>query len=171
MQKVEKAYIVADTAHHGQERKYSHEPYVLHCVRVYELVFEYTKDPNILAAALLHDTVEDTNITVPFITRQFGGRVASLVHDLTHVYTKENFPELNRAQRFELELERLSCILPDSQTIKYADLIDNTSDIAKHDPDFAAVYLVEKSQILHALDKGNPFLRARAMDQIKGLMQ
>lgn len=171
MNTLQRAKLVADTAHCGQFRKYSGEPYVMHCLNVYHIVYEYKVSTEQCAAALLHDTVEDTNVTLEFLTRNFGGNVTQLVSELTNYYTKSLFPDYNREKRFLLELERLSGISPEAQTIKYADLIDNTKDIMVNDPEFAQVYLAEKWRVLKALDKGDPKLRLRAIDQVKGFMQ
>ena len=170
MNKLQRAHLVALVAHEGQFRKYNNVPYVIHCLNVYHIVADYTKNEDVWAAALLHDTVEDTNVTQTLLTTLFGGQVSHLVYELTNVFTSASYPDKNREERFKMELDRLATISSDAQTIKYADLIDNTNDIVKHDKDFASVYLSEKWRVLQALDKGDPRLRLRAIDQVKGLM-
>lgn len=67
----------------GQRRKYTDEPYIVHPAAVVELVRSVTDDENMLAAAWLHDTVEDTGTTLADITQQFGAEVGALVGMLT----------------------------------------------------------------------------------------
>jgi hypothetical protein len=60
----------------------------------------------------------------------------------------------------------LAVASPEAQTIKLADLIDNTSSIVERDPDFARVYLYEQAELMKVLTKGNPFLYAVAKKNI-----
>jgi (p)ppGpp synthase/HD superfamily hydrolase len=168
---VYKAQAFAHAAHDStkQVRKYSGLPYWVHTDEVAEIVSSVTNDPEIIAAAHLHDVLEDVNIppyTAEDILNQFGRRVLSFVEDLTDVYVKENYPDFNRSQRKELESIRLSKIRPDSQTIKYCDFLSNTADIISNDPGFAKVYLREKQAILRIMNKGNQELYQRAFAQV-----
>ena len=70
------------TFHYNQKRK-SGEPYYMHPVAVAILVLDFTKNPETVAAALLHDTLEDTLATFDILQENFGSRVASVVHMLT----------------------------------------------------------------------------------------
>ncbi len=91
-----RAYRLADAAHKGQCRK-SGEPYVTHPVAVAELLFELGMDTETLVAAILHDVVEDTEITLEQITQQFGGQVALLVDGVTKL-TQINFSSIEERQ-------------------------------------------------------------------------
>jgi hypothetical protein len=73
-------------------------------------------------------------------------------------FIKEDYPTLNRKERKANECKRLSTISYKSKSVKYADLIDNTSSIAKYDKDFAEVYLKEKEEILKVMNNGNQAL-------------
>ena len=79
---IENAYRVADKAHRGQLRK-SGDPYITHPVAVTEILAEYGLDQTTLTAGLLHDTVEDTNLTLAQIEKQFGAEVALLIDGVT----------------------------------------------------------------------------------------
>ncbi len=81
-QLVEKAYHFACKAHEGQTRK-SGEPYMIHCVAVAQILAELHMDAPTIAAALLHDVVEDTPITLEDLEVQFGIEVARLVDGVT----------------------------------------------------------------------------------------
>ena len=75
----EKALIFATKAHSGVTRKFSNKPYILHPVEVATIVSSMTTDREPLAAAVLHDVVEDTEIPIETIRDEFGDRVAELV--------------------------------------------------------------------------------------------
>ena len=79
------------------------------------------------------------------------------------MYVKSNYPKLNRRQRKARELERLEKTSPASQTIKYADIMDNTKEIVSQGPDFAKTYLYENKAILRKLNKGNRELYKEAV--------
>lgn len=79
---VERAFIAAETAHRGQLRK-SGDPYITHPVAVAEILVEFGLDPATIAAALLHDTVEDTNYSSEKLREEFGDEVATLVEGVT----------------------------------------------------------------------------------------
>ncbi|WP_346316858.1 HD domain-containing protein [Chitinophaga sp. YIM B06452] len=165
----------ADKAHGSQTRKYSPERYIVHPVRVMETCREYTADTAILAAALLHDVVEDTPVTAQQVLqflesvmdKDTASRTLSYVTELTDVFTKAAYPRLNRRMRKARELERLVSTSPESQTIKYADIIDNAKDVVEHDPDFAKVFLMEYRAVLKRLDKGIDDLRVRAVSLVE----
>lgn len=132
----ERARLFAIAAHSsiGQVRKFNGEPYHTHVLRVAELVGTRTDDQEVLAAACLHDVLEDVEPHNPEFSREkiieeFGSGVLELVLELTDVYTKENFPNLNRKSRKELESQRLSKISERAKLIKRADLHDNNSSI------------------------------------------
>ena len=90
-----------------------------------------------------------------------------MVVDLTDVYVKKNYPSLNRRTRKEKELDRLKRTSPESQTIKYADIMDNSMEIVEQDPEFAGVYLNEAKRVLRELTKGNAQLHSEAMKVVQ----
>lgn len=79
---VERAFIAAESAHRGQLRK-SGDPYITHPVAVAEILVEFGLDPSTIAAALLHDTVEDTSYSSEKLRVEFGDEVANLVDGVT----------------------------------------------------------------------------------------
>ena len=79
---IERAYVVAERAHRGQRRK-SGDPYITHPVAVATILAELGMTPATLAAALLHDTVEDTEYTLDLLRTDFGDEVAMLVDGVT----------------------------------------------------------------------------------------
>lgn len=159
MSSLDSAIAFAATAHADQRRKYDGLPYITHPIHVMTILHEAgITDEAILIAAVLHDVVEDTPCSSEAIYRRFGERVATLVEELTDVYTSKAFPDLNRKARKAKERERIAATSADAQTIKYADFLSNTASIVPNDPSFARLYLDEKEKILAVARKGNPAL-------------
>ena len=156
---VDRALAFATIAHGEQKRKYSGEPYIVHPIEVMEIVKTVPHDEAMLAAALLHDVVEDTEVTLAEIHQAFGEDVASLVDDLTDVSKPEDG---NRKLRKALDREHSANSSAGAQTVKLADLISNSSDILENDPKFARVYLAEKVLLLEVLTQGDPTLHEKA---------
>ncbi|MFN2234228.1 MAG: RelA/SpoT family protein, partial [Anaerolineales bacterium] len=96
-----RAYRVAEHAHRDQKR-ISGEPYVTHCVAVAGILAEMHVPPEVLAAALLHDTVEDTEITLEDLRRDFGDDIVQLVDSVTKLTT---LPRVSRIDRIDDSLE------------------------------------------------------------------
>lgn len=145
---VDRAAKVAQLAHEGQTRKYTGEPYYVHCQAVAGLVADRYQDPFMTAAAYLHDTIEDTSVTEQWLRCYFPCVVVDLVVGLTDVYTSEAFPTWNRTKRKFHECMRYNGECAKVQQIKVCDLIDNTKSIIEHDPKFSILYLREKADLL-----------------------
>jgi (p)ppGpp synthase/HD superfamily hydrolase len=156
---VERALLFATKAHEGQVRKYTNEPYINHPIAVSKLVASVTDNQGMIAAALLHDTVEDTEVTLSDITREFGGIISEWVENLTDISKPEDG---NRAARKMIDLRHTERSLPPAMTIKLADLIDNTGSIVEHDREFAKIYMNEKRLLLQVLKHGDRTLYAQA---------
>jgi (p)ppGpp synthase/HD superfamily hydrolase len=153
-----RALAFAKTAHEsiGQARKYTGEPYIVHPIAVAEIVRSVPHTPEMIAAAYLHDVVEDTPVTIEEIRTAFGDKVAELVDWLTDV---SGPGDGNRRKRRELDLKHTARAPPDAKTIKLADLIDNSLTIAKHDRrGFWPVYRREKLALLEVLKDGDQTL-------------
>lgn len=90
-----KAYRYSEAAHAGQVRQ-SGEPYVTHCIEVARILADLQLDSTTVACGLLHDIVEDTNITIADVEREFGKEVAQIVDGLTKI---ANLPLTSREER------------------------------------------------------------------------
>lgn len=146
MNLVDKALVFATNAHGTQVRKYSGEPYVNHCVEVANILKQHGFGvEDCLAAAILHDVVEDTNASFTDIKEEFGPNIMGLVWWLTDLEKPEHG---NRETRKELTRVKYRGAPRGVVYIKLADMISNTADIVKHDKDFAKVYLEEKEKLL-----------------------
>lgn len=154
---IQRARLYATEMHEriNQRRKYTLAPYDVHLRAVAELVATVSTDPEMIAAAWLHDTVEDTPATFEDLEREFGKEVMLLVMALTDISRPGDG---NRSVRKEIDRRHLAEAPPRAKTIKLADLIDNTRDIAKHDPRFSRTYLPEMFNLLEVLSEGDPKL-------------
>lgn len=160
---VERAVDFAVKAHGNQLRKYTGEPYAVHLAAVARIVASVPHDENMLAAAWLHDVLEDTEASFEELKAVVGQDVASLVLWLTDYKTSAG----NRATRKAYDRDRLASSPAAAKTIKLADLIDNTPSIVEHDKKFARVYLDEKALLLPALMGGDATLWARARETLE----
>lgn len=151
-----RALQFAKFAHWGQRRKFGDEMYVNHPWRVAIAVAGLPgATQEMVEAALLHDVLEDTEVTFQEILHHFGAPVANLVDALTDKYTPESCPEYPRKRRKELEAQRLASHPKVVRDIKRCDLADNTRDIERFDPGFAKVYRAEKDYIISLFDKAD----------------
>jgi (p)ppGpp synthase/HD superfamily hydrolase len=161
MNTAEHARIFATAAHAavGQLRKYTNEPYIVHPAEVVSIVRSVPHTEAMLAAAWLHDVVEDTGVTIETVRDEFGEEVADLVSWLTDVSRPEDG---NRAHRKARDCEHTAAAPAEAQTVKLADLISNTRSIMAHDPKFAVTYLEEKRALLAVMTRGDATLMSIA---------
>ena len=158
------AKMMAGEAHQGQMRKYSGLPYIIHPVEVATIVEEAGGTDEMIAAALLHDVVEDCEgYTFEMIADKVSPEVAELVRGMTEASKPEDG---NRAVRKEIDRKFLAQQSAEVQTIKYADVISNTKDIRVYDPKFAEVYVAEIKSLLEVIDKGDPKLYEKAKEVV-----
>lgn len=153
----QKAYYLASAHHRGINRKFTGEPYITHPVRVAENLLKHgIIDDRVLAAALLHDCMEDEDVSGvkmrwEAIADRCGSQVANWVEALTAPARGRNRPERKR-----LYNEQLSRSPWQVKAIKFADIIDNITGIHELDPDFAETYIAEKNVQLRFIEIGAP---------------
>ncbi len=99
---IQRAYRLAEKAHAGQKRA-SGEPYVNHCLAVAAILADFLMPADIIAAGLLHDTVEDTSIKIDDLRRDFGEGVANLVQGVTKL---TQLPRVSRGEHQEEALRK-----------------------------------------------------------------
>lgn len=159
--------------HDQQLRKYTFLPYHTHVRAVADMADK--KCPFGYEIGLCHDLIEDTDLDVldlydALVRIGYGleetDKICNAVYELTDRYTSEIYPDLNRKARKLLEAERLHKVSYEAQTVKYCDLIDNTSSIVEHDPKFAVKYIQEKEYILKGMNKGEPILYKKALQSL-----
>ena len=134
-QLVDRAILFAVKAHSGTERRGKGFPYVIHPMEAMAIVATITPDPDLLAAAALHDTVEDTDITLDVLRAEFGERVAKLVADESDVFTEGKSEEETWHQRKKAAIDRLARAPHDAKIVALGDKLSNMRAIAR---DYAA---------------------------------
>ena len=170
------AIWIAENAHAGQVRKYTGEPYVAHSLAVARTVARYLPCAMAVTTAVLHDVVEDTDVSLGALRgcMCIGPYVACLVDDLTDVSKPSDG---NRAARKAIDRAHTARAHPLAKLVKLADLLDNTREIVRFDPDFAQVYMAEKRLLLEealqpaerpesALERAHAALYAQACFQV-----
>ena len=122
----DKALSFAADAHSGTERRGKGYPYIIHPMEAAAIVATITNDPEMLAAAILHDTVEDTDVTIEQIRERFGDRVATLVQHETAPLD----PSMTWRQRKTVQAEQLKAAPHDSKVVALGDKLSNMRGIA-----------------------------------------
>jgi (p)ppGpp synthase/HD superfamily hydrolase len=156
------AALFAARKHAGQKRKGADgEPYINHLIEVAQLVSMAIPEPdaNLVMAALLHDTIEDTGVTAVELVERFGQDVADLVVEMTD---DESLP---KAERKRLQVERAPTLPVRAQIIKLADKISNLRSILTNAPagwdyERKRQYFDWGKRVVDALSSPNPILKA-----------
>ena len=121
----DRAAHLAISAHAGTERRGKGFPYIIHPFEAAAIVSSITNDAEMLAAAVLHDTVEDTDITIDQIEREFGKRVASLVYHETA--PSEWLPWRKKRQ---IQMDKLRFAPRDAKIVAIGDKLSNLRAIS-----------------------------------------
>lgn len=130
-QLLDRAIIFAVKAHAGTERRGKGFPYIVHPMEAMEIVATMTPDQELLAAAALHDTVEDTDVTVEQIREEFGERIASLVAAESDVMVEGVSEEDSWHARKKAAIDRLAKASHDAKMVALGDKLSNMRAIAR----------------------------------------
>ena len=122
---LDRAIVFAVKAHHNTERRGKGFPYIVHPMEAVEIVSTITSDQDLLAAAALHDTIEDTDVTVEDIRREFGDRIADLVHAESDRFTEGVSEEDSWHERKQAAIERLAAAPHDAKIVAMGDKLSN----------------------------------------------
>jgi (p)ppGpp synthase/HD superfamily hydrolase len=154
---------------HQRRKGAAEEPYINHLLEVASLVADATQgdNPDVVVAALLHDAIEDQEVTVEIISREFGEHVAALVVEMTDDKT------LEKAHRKRIQIETSHAKSQDTKVIKLADKISNLRAIALSPPPDWSVkrrleYVHWAREVVQGLRGTSPLLEEefdRAADQ------
>ncbi len=144
--RIRAAYETARMAHSGQKRK-DGSPYVTHCVAAAEITVEMGLDEDSIIAALLHDVIEDTNLTHTDIARQFGEPVADIVEGVTKLtrvqYTSKEDEQMENLRKMLMAMAKdIRVIL-----IKIADRLHNMRTMAYQTPEKQRAKSLETMEI------------------------
>lgn len=164
---LEDAIQFAIEAHLGRYRKFDNTPYIRHPLAVMGILSDIYTSHEVLAAAVLHDTVEDIDdVSLEIIHERFGEVVAGYVFFATEKSTKKDG---NRAIRKEIDRRHYSNGPKEAQDIKVADMLDNIPGFVLYDPIFSKMYINEKMQLLGVLHKADTSLKIKALNLISNM--
>ncbi|MBR2115165.1 MAG: bifunctional (p)ppGpp synthetase/guanosine-3',5'-bis(diphosphate) 3'-pyrophosphohydrolase [Prevotella sp.] len=128
---LDRAIVFAVRAHTGTERRGKGFPYIVHPMEAVEIVATMTPDQELLAAAALHDTVEDTDVTVEQIRAEFGERIASLVVAESDTIEQGVSEEDSWHARKQAAIDRLASASHDAKIVALGDKLSNMRAIAR----------------------------------------
>lgn len=128
---LDRAIIFAVKAHAGTERRGKGFPYIVHPMEAVEIVATITPNQELLAAAALHDTVEDTDITIEQIRAEFGERIASLVTSETDVFFEGRSESDSWHDRKQAAIDRLAKVSREAKIVALGDKLSNIRAIAR----------------------------------------
>ncbi|MBR1923500.1 MAG: bifunctional (p)ppGpp synthetase/guanosine-3',5'-bis(diphosphate) 3'-pyrophosphohydrolase [Paludibacteraceae bacterium] len=122
---LDRAIVFAVHAHHNSERRGKGFPYIVHPMEAVEIVATITPDQELLAAAALHDTIEDTDVTVDELRREFGNRIADLVHAESDQQMEGVSEEESWHARKQAAIDRLAAASLDAKIVAMGDKLSN----------------------------------------------
>lgn len=122
---LDRAIVFAVKAHHNTERRGKGFPYIVHPMEAVEVVATITPDQELLAAAALHDTIEDTDVTVEQIRAEFGDRVANLVHAESDRFVEGLSEAESWRDRKQEAIDRLAAAPHDAKIVALSDKLSN----------------------------------------------
>jgi len=128
---LDRAIIFAVRAHAGTERRGKGFPYIVHPMEAVEIVATMTSDQELLAAAALHDTVEDTDITLEDIRREFGERIANLVASESDTFEEGVSEQDSWHSRKKAAIDRLAKASLEAKIVALGDKLSNMRAIAR----------------------------------------
>ena len=122
---LDRAIVFAVKAHHNTERRGKGFPYIVHPLESVEIVATITPDQELLAAAALHDTIEDTEVTVEDIRMEFGDRIANIVHAESDLETEGVSEEDSWHARKQAAIARLAAAPYEAKIVAMGDKLSN----------------------------------------------
>ena len=128
---LDRAIIFAVNAHSNTERRGKGFPYIVHPLEAVSIVATITPDQSLLAAAALHDTVEDTEINLEDIRREFGNRIAGMVEAESDVFAEGISEEASWHDRKKAAIDRLAAAPHDAKIVAMGDKLSNMRAIAR----------------------------------------
>ena len=127
----DRAVNFAVKAHSGTERRGKGFPYIVHLMEAVEIVATITPDQELLSAAMLHDTVEDTPITVEDLRREFGDRIAGIVEAESDVHNEGESEHESWHRRKQEAIDRRTAAPLEAKIVALGDKLSNMRAIAR----------------------------------------
>ena len=150
---LDRAILFAVKAHAGTERRGKGFPYIVHPMEAMEIVATMTPDQELLAAAALHDTVEDTDVSIEDIREAFGERVAALVQAESDVFVEGVSEEASWPARKQAAIDRIAAAPLDAKMVALGDKLSNMRAIARD-------YAVQGDALWNLFHVNDPALHA-----------
>lgn len=122
---LDRAIEFAVKAHSNTERRGKGFPYIVHPLEAMEIVATLTPDQELLAAAALHDTIEDTSVTIDDLRREFGDRVATIVEAESDKFLEGIPDEASWHQRKQAAIDRIAAAPFESKIVAMGDKLSN----------------------------------------------
>lgn len=168
------AAMFAYESHRGQNRKYHAVPYITHPARIASTLMTKGAKPALIAAAWLHDVVEDCGVKVELIYERFGDEVGFHVWAMTNP-SKKCGKQTTRAEKKEIDRVHWSKIgNADSQWLKAEDRLDNLRDAWAGPEDWRKKYATESNALIEVLKLAPEDVRKdcyNVIDQILGISE
>ena len=127
----DRAVVFAVKAHSGTERRGKGFPYIVHLMEAVEIVATITPDQELLAAAMLHDTVEDTPVTIADLRCEFGDRIAEIVKAESDVHNEGESEHESWHRRKQEAIDRLTAAPLEAKIVALGDKLSNMRAIAR----------------------------------------
>ncbi len=167
MNMILEAAVFARLAHAEQQRKFNHRPYIVHPARVAGRVAVHPRaTENMVAAAFLHDVVEDTSRTLGDLSAAFGPEVVQLVDELTNPSKGSEAPRPERKQQDRTHLAQISV---EAKIIKLFDCIDNLHDVVAAPDSFVRRFCKETRLLAEVIGDADLDLKAELLECIDRL--
>lgn len=177
MSREEKLFEWVKHRHEGQLIRRTSEPYLNHITAVAGLAAIIPLGYEI---GLCHDLLEETGVTKLQLQNQLRSVgyddqealfISGCVSELTDVFTKKSFPDLDKKTRKKREAARLTGISSAAQTVKYADVLYNIQWVLKYDLKHAKKYLQKKKSLVLKMSSGNQVLHKRLINTIEDALR
>ena len=170
MNRIKEARDFAKEAHRKQKRNFTGSPYFLHLEETFQILWDITEGKDkedIYIAAVLHDTVEDTAVTIDEINKNFGKAVGDLVAELTT--DNKIVKEIGKKEYLSCKINEMS---EDAFTIKLCDRLSNVMGLDdKAIPDsFALRYILETQYILEHIERKMNEPQKHLTKRIEGML-
>jgi (p)ppGpp synthase/HD superfamily hydrolase len=162
-----RAAAFARQAHAEQRRKYNDRPYIVHPARVAGRVAAHPQaTETMVAAAFLHDVVEDTPHTLDEVSAEFGPEISRLVDELTNASKRSEAPRCERKRR---DRQRLAQVSVEAKIIKLLDRIDNLDELTGAPGGFVRLYCEESRLLMEVIGDADRVLKTELLDTIQRL--
>jgi len=144
---IQKAKDFATAKHEGQLRKFGNKPYIIHPAGVAKIVEDSGGTPEMIAAAWLHDVVEESGVSFVELREMFGDKVAGIVSELS------NPSDLDKSKKGQYLLSKMNTMSSDALTVKLSDRLNNVLDFSTARPSFVQKYAGETMFIINGLEE------------------